>query len=45
MVAKVEIKEDGTITGNRCPVFDCTDNNISTIDAYKKNKSDMNSQQ
>ena len=34
-VAKAESKY-GTITGKRCPVFDCTDNNIVTIDAYKK---------
>ena len=34
-VAKVENKY-GTITGKRCPVFDYTDNNIFTIDTYKK---------
>ena len=35
-VAKVESKEDGTITGKRCPVFDYTGKKIVTIDAYKK---------
>ena len=35
-VAKVASKEDGTITGNCCPVFDYTGKKIVTIDAYKK---------
>ena len=35
-VAKVEIKEDGTIKGKLCPVFDYTGKKIVTIDAYKK---------
>ena len=35
-VSKVEIKEDGTIIGNRCPVFDYTGKKIVTISAYKK---------
>ena len=35
VVAKVESK-CGTIIGERCPVFDYTDNKIVTIDAYKK---------
>ena len=35
-VAKVEIKEDGTITGKRCLVLDYTRKKIFTIDAYKK---------
>ena len=35
-LAKVEIKEDGTITGKCCPVFDYTGSKIVTIDAYKK---------
>ena len=35
-VAKVESKEDGTITWKRCPVFDYTGKKIVTIDAYKK---------
>ena len=35
-MAKVEIKEDGTRTGKRCPVFDYTEKKIVTIDAYKK---------
>ena len=35
-VAKVESKEDGTITGKRCPMFDYTGKKIVTIDAYKK---------
>ena len=30
------MKEDGTITGKRCPLFDCTGKKIITIDAYKK---------
>ena len=36
VVAKVEIKEHGTITGKCCLVFDNTGNKIVTIDAYKK---------
>ena len=43
-VAKVESKEDGTITGKRYPVFNCTGKKIVTIDAYKI-KSEMNSQE
>ena len=43
-VAKVEIKEGGTITGKRCPVFDYIGNKIVMMDAYKK-KSVMNSQE
>ena len=43
-VAKVESKEDGTITGKLCPVFDYTVKKIVTIDA-KKNKSEMNLQE
>ena len=35
-LAKVESKEDGTITGKCCPVFDYTGKKIVTIDAYKK---------
>ena len=35
-MAKVENKEDGTITGKRCPVLDYTGNKIVAIDAYKK---------
>ena len=35
-VAKVESKEDGTITGNRCPVLDYTGKKMITIYAYKK---------
>ena len=35
-MAKVEDKEDVTITGKRCPVFDYTEKKIVTIDAYKK---------
>ena len=35
-VANVESKEDGKITGKRCPVFDYTGTKIVTIDAYKK---------
>ena len=35
-VAKVEIKEYGTITGKNCPVFDYTGKKIVTIYAYKK---------
>ena len=35
-MAKVESKEDGKITGNRCPVFDYTGKKIVTINAYKK---------
>ena len=35
-VDKVESKEDGTITGKRCPVFDYTGKKNFTIDAYKK---------
>ena len=35
-VSKVQSKEDGTITGKRCPVFDCTRKKIIMIDAYKK---------
>ena len=34
-VDKVEIKY-GKISGKRCPVFDYTEKNIVTIDAYKK---------
>ena len=34
-VAKVEV-QDGTIIGERCPVFDYTEKKIFTIDAYKK---------
>ena len=34
-VDKVEGKEDGKITGKRCPVFDYTRNKIFTIDALK----------
>ena len=34
-VDKVE-GQYGTIFGNRCPVFDYTENKIVTIDAYKK---------
>ena len=34
-VAKIEGK-NGTITGKRCPVFDCSGEKIVTIDAYKK---------
>ena len=34
-VAKVE-SEDGTISGERCRVFDYTDKKIVTIYAYKK---------
>ena len=37
-VAKVE-SQDGTIIGKHCPVFDCTDNKIVTIDTYKKEMS------
>ena len=36
VVAKVESKSDGTITGKRCPVFDYTGKKIVTVDAYKK---------
>ena len=36
VVAKVEIKEDGTITGNRFPVLGYTEKKISTVEAYKK---------
>ena len=43
-MAKVESKEDGTITGKRCPVFDYTGKKNFTIDAYK-NKSEINSQE
>ena len=35
-VAKVEIREDGTKTGKRCPVFDYTKKKIVTVDACKK---------
>ena len=35
-VAEVESKEDGTITGKRCPVFDYTENKMVKIDAYQK---------
>ena len=35
-VVKVEIKEDGTITGKHCPVFDYIYEKIFTVDAYKK---------
>ena len=35
-VAKVESKEDGTITGKRFLVFDYTGKKIITIDALKK---------
>ena len=34
-VAKVE-GQYGTIIGKRCPVFDYTEKNIITINAYKK---------
>ena len=34
-VAKVE-SQDGTIIGQRCPVFNYTEKKIVTIDAYKK---------
>ena len=34
-VTKLESK-DGTITGNRCPVLDYTENKFITIYAYKK---------
>ena len=34
-VSKVE-GQDGTIIGNRCPVFDYTEKKISRINAYKK---------
>ena len=33
---KLESKEDETITGKRCPVFNDTGRKIITIDAYKK---------
>ena len=36
IVAKVEGKEDGKITGKCCPVFGCTRKKIITIDACKK---------
>ena len=32
-VAKIENKDDGTITGKRCPLFDHTGYKIVTIDA------------
>ena len=35
-VAKVESKEYGKITGNRCTVFNYTGKQIVAIDAYKK---------
>ena len=35
-VAKIESKENGKITGNRCPVFDYTGKKIVTIDALQK---------
>ena len=35
-VDKVESKEDGTITGKRCPVFDYIEKKIVMIDSYKK---------
>ena len=35
-VTKVESKEDGTITGKRCPVFNYTGKKIVTIDALQK---------
>ena len=35
-VAKVESKDDGTVTGERCLVFDCTGKKNFTIDACKK---------
>ena len=35
-MAKVESKEDGTITGNCFPVFDYTGKKIVMIDAHKK---------
>ena len=35
-VDKVQSKEDGTITGKRCPLLDYTGKKIVTIDAYKK---------
>ena len=35
-VAKVESKEDGKITGKRCPVFDYTGKKIVKIDSYRK---------
>ena len=34
-VAKIENKDDGTITGKRCPLFDHTGYKIVTIDALK----------
>ena len=34
--AKAESKEDETITGNSCPVFDYTGKKTVMIDAYKK---------
>ena len=43
-VAKVENKEDGKITGNRCPLFDHTGHIIFTMDA-KKSKFKMNLQE
>ena len=35
-VAKVESKEDGTITGKRWTMCDYTRKKISIVDAYKK---------
>ena len=35
-VAKVEKKEDSTITGKCCPLFDHTGYEIVTIDALKR---------
>ena len=43
-VAKLESKEDGTITGKHFTVSKYTGKRIVTIDAYK-NKSEMNSQE
>ena len=43
-VDKVENKEDGTIIGKRCPVFDHTGEKNFTIDDFKK-KPHMNSQE
>ena len=33
-VAKVDHKEDGTIIGKRCPVFDRTGEKIFTMDTF-----------
>ena len=35
-VAKVKNKEDGTITGKLCPMFNYTGNKIFAMDAYQK---------